>query len=113
MPRNDVTVGLHTLPHQKVHPSRRVLRPAAAGQQVSRSYNQDSNDDMLQNHGFVEAANPHDRYEAPALLQRIRAAEHVPHSRLQRARELGLLAPLQNVCHFRPLGFSRLFSIHI
>ena len=71
-----------------------------AGKQVSRSYSQDSNDIMLQHYGFVELANPHDQYAAPALLQRIRRAEHVPHSRLQGARELGLLAPLQNVRRF-------------
>ena len=71
-----------------------------AGKQVSRSYSQDSNDIMLQHYGFVEPGNRHDQYAAPALLQRIRGAVHVPHSRLLRARELDLLAPLQNVRQF-------------
>ena len=64
---------------------------------MSSTYNKDSNDAMLQNYGFVDVSNLHDQYETPALLQRIQAVEHVPHSRLQRARELGLLMPLQKV----------------
>ena len=49
----------------------------------------------MQSYGFVEAANPHEEYAAPALLERIRAAAPVPHSRLHRARALGLLSPLR------------------
>ena len=46
----------------------------------------------------MEVSNPHDEYAAPALLERIRAAGHVAHSRLPRARDMGLLVPLQKVC---------------
>ena len=52
-------------------------------------YNPGTNDAFLVRYGFVERGNPHDVVEAPALLQRIRAAEIVPHSRFQRLRDLG------------------------
>ncbi len=61
-----------------------------AGQQVACTYNDGTNDVFLVRYGFVERGNPNDVVEAPALLQRIRAAELVPHSRFQRLRDLGL-----------------------
>ena len=48
------------------------------------------NEVFLYRYGFVEPGNPHDGFEAPSLLQRIRAVELIPHSRLQRLRDLGL-----------------------
>jgi hypothetical protein len=57
---------------------------------VACTYNDGTNDVFLVRYGFVERGNPNDVVEAPALLQRIRAAELVPHSRFQRLRDLGL-----------------------
>ena len=73
-----------------------------AGQQLTSAYGDVSNDVLLQRYGFVEEGNPADEYAAPALLQRIRAAALVPHSRLHRAQELGLLVQLQEAC--RPIS---------
>lgn len=68
----------------------------------------------MQIYGFVEAANPHDEYAAPALLERIGAAAPVPHSRLHRARALGLLSPLRTARRLRGLwsiqGFGFCFT---
>ena len=68
-----------------------------AGQQVTSSYNDITNDDLLQHYGFVERGCPHDVYMMPSLLQRIRAAAQVPHSRLQLFSERGSLKPLDEV----------------
>ena len=53
------------------------------------TYSAGTNDAFLVRYGFVERGNPNDVVETPALLQRIRGAELVPHSRFQRLRDLG------------------------
>jgi len=74
--------------------------PWCAGQQVTCAYNNGPNEIFLYRYGFVETGNPHDVYEAPSLLQRIRAAELIPHSRFQRLKDLGLEDALSPARHF-------------
>ena len=61
------------------------------------TYNTGSNDAFLVRYGFVERSNPNDVFETSALLQRIRAAELIPHSRFQRLRDLGFEEALLEV----------------
>ena len=74
--------------------------PCRAGQQITCAYNNGPNEVFLYRYGFVETGNPHDVFEAPSLLQRIRAVELIPHARFQRLRDLGLedaLSPARRV----------------
>jgi len=74
--------------------------PWCTGQQITCAYNNGPNEVFLYRYGFVEIGNPHDVYEAPSLLQRIRAVELIPHSRFQRLKDLGLEDALSPARHF-------------
>ena len=76
--------------------------PWCAGQQITCAYNNGPNEVFLYRYGFVEIGNPHDVFESPALLQRIRSVELIPHSRFQRLKDLGLEDALSPARRFLP-----------
>ena len=86
-----------------------------AGQQITCAYNNGPNEVFLYRYGFVETGNPHDVYEAPSLLQRIRAVELIPHSRFQQLKDLDLedaLSPVRHTSELNPVDVSMGTCIH-
>lgn len=67
-----------------------TLKHVPAGSQLFNSYGPRSNDNLLLGYSMVAQDNPDDEYVLDNLLQRLRALQHVSHSRLALLSDLGL-----------------------